>query len=357
MWPRDGALVAIALDRAGYHALSQRFFLFASELLTSHGCFLHKYNPDGSAGSSWHPWANPDGELQLPIQEDETALVLHALDVHVRATHDMELVRRLYDDFIQPATRFLLDYRHPATGLPKPSYDLWEERRGVMAFTVAAVWAGLQAGARFADLLADSELAAGCRHAASEMREALLAHLWDPTLGRFLRRVVLDDAGAVVERDQVLDASLAGIFQFGMLRASDPQVVATMEAIERELWVRTPVGGIARYTDDYYHQVEQDAATVPGNPWIICTLWLAEWYIAKAASPNDIERALDLIEWAAGQALPSGVLPEQVHPYTGEPLSVSPLTWSHAQFVHTVRLYLAKVEQFDRSGWETFLTI
>ena len=30
---------------------------------------------------------------------------------------------------------------------------------------------------------------------------------------------------------------------------------------------------------------------------------------------------------------------EQLHPYTGEPLSVSPLTWSHAAYVRAVRDY------------------
>ena len=39
-------------------------------------------------------------------------------------------------------------------------------------------------------------------------------------------------------------------------------------------------------------------------------------------------------------ALPSGVLAEQVNPYTNEPLSVSPLTWSHAAFVTAVLEYL-----------------
>ena len=36
----------------------------------------------------------------------------------------------------------------------------------------------------------------------------------------------------------------------------------------------------------------------------------------------------------------SGVIPEQLHPHTGEPLSVSPLTWSHAAFVASVERYL-----------------
>jgi glucoamylase len=38
--------------------------------------------------------------------------------------------------------------------------------------------------------------------------------------------------------------------------------------------------------------------------------------------------------------LPSGTMSEQLHPYTGEPLSVSPLTWSHAEYVRAVREYL-----------------
>jgi GH15 family glucan-1,4-alpha-glucosidase len=40
--------------------------------------------------------------------------------------------------------------------------------------------------------------------------------------------------------------------------------------------------------------------------------------------------------------LPSGVLAEQVHPVTYRPLSVSPLTWSHAAFVTTILEYVEK---------------
>src|SRR5690606_9620926 len=52
-------------------------------------------------------------------------------------------------------------------------------------------------------------------------------------------------------------------------------------------------------------------------------------------------------EWCAGHALESGVLAEQVHPYTNEPLSVSPLTWSHATVVSTAIKYLEKLEQLQ----------
>jgi GH15 family glucan-1,4-alpha-glucosidase len=39
---------------------------------------------------------------------------------------------------------------------------------------------------------------------------------------------------------------------------------------------------------------------------------------------------------------------EQVHPDSGAPLSVSPLTWSHATFISTARAYLTKRQVLER---------
>jgi GH15 family glucan-1,4-alpha-glucosidase len=113
-----------------------------------------------------------------------------------------------------------------------------------------------------------------------------------------------------------------------------------MQAIRSRLWVKTEVGGVARYENDYYHQVSQDIANVPGNPWFITTLWLAEWYASTAHDSKDLKPSLELLEWVARRALPSGVLAEQVNPDTNAPLSVSPLTWSHAAYVAAVQSYL-----------------
>jgi hypothetical protein len=41
-----------------------------------------------------------------------------------------------------------------------------------------------------------------------------------------------------------------------------------------------------------------------------------------------------------------------VHPFTGEPLSVSPLTWSHAAFVSAVQ-HFARVSARIRDGLRT----
>jgi len=345
MWPRDGALVAAALVDAGYSQVTRRFFDFCHRVITDEGYLLHKFNPDASLASSWHGWYY-EGRKQLPVQEDETALVVWALWTHFERFRDVEFIKPHFRGLIIRAANWMADYRDEETGLPLPSWDLWEERRAVLAWTVSATWAGLQAAANFAEAFGEDELAKTYRIAADEVQAGAEKHLWQPDLGRFARMVNRrDDNGW--EADATVDASLFGLWYFGMLPPNDPRVVATMEAVRDRLWVKTDVGGIARYENDSYRRVDQDTAQVPGNPWFICTLWLAQWYIATAKSAEDLEPALDILNWAATHALPSGVMAEQMNPHTHAPLSVSPLTWSHATLVTAVREYVARQQHVD----------
>ena len=350
-WPRDGALVAAALDAAGHSEPSRRFFDFCHQVIADEGYLLHKYNPAGSLASSWHGWYY-GGQYQLPVQEDETALVLWALWRHYQRFRDLELIQHYFRGLIVRAANWLASYRDHVSGLPLPSWDLWEERRGVLAWTVGATWAGLQAAANFAEAFGERDLAAIYRGAADEVRVGAETHLWSPDRGCFAR-MVNQRAGGTWERDDSLDASIFGLWYFGMLPADDPRVVATMQAIREHLWVKTAVGGVARYRNDYYHQVSHDIDNVPGNPWFVCTLWLAQWHIAAARTIDDLKLALEIIDWAASHALPSGVMAEQVDPYTDAPLSVSPLTWSHATLVLTVREYLARQEVLRQQSAES----
>jgi GH15 family glucan-1,4-alpha-glucosidase len=130
-----------------------------------------------------------------------------------------------------------------------------------------------------------------------------------------------------------------------MYPPDDPRIAGTMEAVREQLTVRSPIGGVARYVDDHYHQVSRDVRNVPGNPWFICSLWLAEWHARVARTADDLRLSLDLLVWACERALPSGVLAEQIDPYTGAPLSASPLTWSHAELVAAVHGYLKARER------------
>lgn len=359
VWPRDAALVCYALDLAGYGNLTGKFYEFCRRIIRPEGYFLHKYTPDGNLASSWHPWFR-DGERQLPIQEDETALVIWALWHHWDQHRNIELIAELYPAVIKRAADFMADYRDcgpNGTGLPLSSWDLWEERRGILTFTCAAVWAGLKSAARFAGFFGDPDRAQRYDQAAAEIRGAMIKHLYRPELGRFARMITRNRANQPFQIDATIDASLYAVFHFGVLDPDDEMVVNTMRAVEQRLWAKTPVGGLARYENDYYHQVSTDVEHVAGNPWILCTLWLAQYRIATADTLEKLESSLDIMEWALARALPSGVMAEQVNPYTNQPLSVSPLTWSHATFVTCVMEYLRRLEKLvvcDNCGRSMF---
>lgn len=367
MWPRDGALVADSLDLAGFPDVARSFYTFCQHVITPEGYFYHKYNPDGSPASTWHPWVMK-GNRALPIQEDETALVVWALWRHYYRYRDIEFIRPLWVDVVQKAADFMCRYRDEKTGLPLPSYDLWEERWGIHAFTVATVYGGLKAARNFAVCFGDREKAERYNAAADQIKAAAAKYLYSEKLRRFVRRLVPKDipvpphepdyqddtalktepqTADLFEVDETLDASLYAIFKFHLFGCDDPRVEQTMKSVEDKLWVKTRVGGVARYENDYYHRISDNIKDVPGNPWFICTLWLADYLITRAQTPGELKMALPIFEWTASHALESGVLAEQVNPYTNEPISVSPLTWSHATVVSTAIKYLEKLEELQ----------
>lgn len=351
-WPRDGALVAYSLILTGQSELSRAFFRYCGQIIDPKGYFLHKYSPDGYLASSWHPWMI-EGRPVLPVQEDETALVVWALRKHFETFRDVEFVKPLYTPLVVAAAKWMAEFREkkgPAAGLPMQSWDLWEERRGVHTFTVASTIAGLEAAALFADDFGDVKRAAYWRAAAGEIRVALKRHLWHDQTRRYARmgKPIYDANGEVqrYELDMTRDSANAALFMLGALDPHDETVISEMASLWETLWVKTDAGGCARYENDYYHQIEkQDIANIPGNPWLICTLWQAQYAIAMARTEEELWRALPLLQWGAMRAGESGVLAEQFDPRTGAPISVSPLTWSHATVVIAVMEYLTKAKE------------
>jgi glucoamylase len=347
LWPRDGAFVANALDLAGYTDLSRKFFRLCTKIVEERGYFLQKYNPDGSVGSSWHAhWDRTRRERLVPIQEDETALVIWALRRHHEIYPEPGLIDDVYEQLIVRCADFMVEYRDEKTKLPKPSWNLWEDRNGVHTFTCASVAAGLFAASGFAKDLGDLERSERYGSAAAEVVAGMQETLYDKESGRFLRSLALGDDGKLYP-DAGLDASLFAVFYLGCFPANSDVVAGTMKAIEDKLINRTKFSGVMRYEGDNYMRAGDSA---PPNSWIICTLWLAEYYTAAARTVEELDKALELLKWTTDRALPSGVLAEQIDPVTGEARSVSPLTWSHSTFVAAVSNYLAKLRELETSA-------
>ena len=108
-------------------------------------------------------------------------------------------------------------------------------------------------------------------------------------------------------------------------RKASSTIVLTLP---ENLWAGTRSSALAPRSDGKLTLI---AEILANNP---------DYRIAVAKTREELAKALEIIEWTADHALPSGVLAEQMNPLTGEPVSVSPLTWSHSTFVATVMNYL-----------------
>ncbi len=308
-WWRDGGYVAKAMDEAGLYENASQFLSFAQQCQNPDGSFFHRHFPDGAIGSTWHP--------PPFLQIDQTATVIAAAWHHFKRGNDPDVLLRHWP-LVKGAATFLAGFRDPTTGLPRPSFDLWEERLGVHAYSAAAVAHALERAARIAAEIGKDPVA--WRTAGAEVLAAAQRALWDPGLGRFVR--------SVDPRDDRVDASILLALKLGLLPWADPRARAVVDAVERRLWV-PGLGGLARYEGDEYYGHE--------NPWVICTLWLAEARLAL----GERARCREMIEWVAAHATTTRLLSEQVDRTTGEPKSATPLTWSHSTYVDVVHKYAA----------------
>jgi GH15 family glucan-1,4-alpha-glucosidase len=311
-WLRDGAFCAHALDVSGERDASAAFHRWVGRSVESHRGLIEaairsveagetpphdamppaRYTLDGSLEDGAEAWPN--------FQVDGYGMWLWALEQHLGGARPDDELRRSVE----------LVARYLAAAWRLPCFSCWEEfDDGEHASTLAAVVAGLESAAR---------LGAAVDGGAGAVRARLLdAFVRD---GRF-RRGPVDDR---------LDGSLLWLaVPFGVLPVDDPRIVATVEAIRREL--TGPGGGVYRYRGDTYYG---------GGQWLLLTSSLA-WHDALA---GDGAAHAEAQAWVRRQARADGDLTEQVTDHSQEPAMVepwvrrwgpvaTPLLWSHAMYV------------------------
>lgn len=308
-WGRDAAYITYALDRAGMKEAARRFYQWTIKAQNSNGAWEQRHYLDGAIAPNWG------------LQIDETGSIIWGMWQHYLLHREEDALIEFWPS-ISLAANFLVGFINEKTGLPLSSMDLWEERCGEHTYSAVAVWAGLNAAAQAALQMGDSVQAQRWQRVSADLKTTIEERLWSEKEQCFLRGIFPQQNGDILE-DNIIDVSLLGLtFPFNFLPADDPRMVATAQAIEQSL-TSPKVGGIKRYEDDEY---------IGGNPWILCTLWLALYYAELDNQPK-VEK---LLQWALEHQTHSGLLPEQIDKDTEKTAWVVPLTWSHAMLVSTV---------------------
>jgi len=129
-----------------------------------------------------------------------------------------------------------------------------------------------------------------------------------------------------------LDAATLQVPLLGFLPGDDPRVLATIDAIDRELGVD---GHIYRYRSD-------DGLAGEEGTFVFCTLWMA----SALAKSGQVERAKERLEMVLSHANDLGLLAEEIHPQSGEQLGNFPQAFSHVGII-AAALNIEAAEQGD----------
>ena len=197
-------------------------------------------------------------------------------------------------------------------------------------YTTSVVYAALMAAADLADAASDPDHAVAWRSAANDIQDAAHRQLFNKDRQAFYKGVRTQLDGTVWHDETIDMSSVFGAFMFGLFPVDGPEVSAAVATLERVFDFTPGVRGLPRYENDNYYRVSNDT---PGNWWNITTLWMAQYY----SEINQSEKTAKILEWVAARAIaPTGILSEQLSPIDMTPLSVAPLTWSHAEYVATL---------------------
>jgi glucoamylase len=276
---------------------------------------------------------------------------------------DREAVTRV----VQSAVRFLVR-NGPAT-----SQDRWEEDAGLAPSTLAPVVAALVVGARF--------LAEPSATTVLETADAWNTEIerWTYATGTSLARAagvegtylrvtsVAVLSGAPVDSEvairnrpgdvartpatEMVSPDVLALVRFGLRRADDPRILATLAVVDATLRTETPSGPVwHRYSGDGYGETEAGEpfrGVGVGRGWPLLTGERGHHAVAAGLD------ALPYLRSMAAMAAGVGLFPEQVWDMDtradmgllpGRPTgSAMPLSWAHAEFLKLCHSWVSGV--------------
>jgi GH15 family glucan-1,4-alpha-glucosidase len=208
---------------------------------------------------------------------------------------DQTLLERLYR----------LGKRAVAT-FEEPDAGPWEFRGKLQrhTFSAAISWAGCDRLARIARRVGDQVAARDWSARADYMRQEILDGAWSEERQCF--------TSAFGNRD--IDATALLLPELGLLPATDPRFLKTLERVEEEL----------RNGDLLFRYKHADDFGAPENAFTIC----AFWYVNALAAAGRLEEARQRFDRLLQRRNPLGLLSEDISPASGELWGNFPQTYS-----------------------------
>ncbi|MFF3006697.1 glycoside hydrolase family 15 protein [Kitasatospora sp. NPDC057940] len=260
------------------------------------------------------------GQLQLDVYGELAHALLLADDAGLPRNRDADELLLALADQLERRWR-------------EPDEGIWEVRGPRRHFTHSKIlaWVFFDRAATLLARRPGTGLAvARLRAVREEIHADVCAHAIDPERGVFTQYY----------RGQDLDASLLLIPAVGFLPPDDKRVIATVEAIQREL--TTPDGLVLRYRthDDHTgdhtgdHTENVDGLRGHEGAFLACSFWLADALTAIGR----VQEARELFERLLALRNDLGLLAEEYDPVARRQLGNFPQAFSHLALADTATL-------------------
>ncbi len=289
-WLRDGSFTLKALWVAACPDEGQRFFdwIAASAGSVGEGRVPIMFGVGGEHDLTEHELDHLAGFAgSRPVRVGNDAWTQKQLDVLGEVLECAWVLRDQRSELAPATAAFLCSLADRAAATwQEPDAGIWEGREGERDYLTSKVmcWVALDRAIKLADRLGAGADVARWETARAEIRAAILDRGWNEQVKAFTGSFDSDH----------LDAGVLLVPIVGFLPGEDERVVATLDAIERDL----ATGSL----------VQRWTGSGDEGAFIICSYWLA----AARALAGQVQRAKDIFETVSGYANDVGLLSEEI---------------------------------------------
>ena len=317
-WLRDGALSLRSLIFAGLRDEAKAFFEWMLRAIAGDPAQVQiMYGIRGERRLSEVELSWLGGyEGARPVRVGNAAYDQHQLDVYGEVALVLYEAAQRFDAHPPEAVRALIGIaRHVVKVWHLPDRGIWEMRGPERSFTASkvAAWTALDRAIRYIEEFGLKEPDDDLR----KMRQAIFDEVCREGFNHQMNTFTQYYGGTG------LDASLLFIPLSGFLPATDPRVVGTIEAIEREL---LQDGLLLRFKPE----ADVDGLSGEEGVFLACSFWLAGVY-QMMGRKEDARRIFDK---AASTRNDLGLLAEEYDPKSRRQLGNFPQAFSHFALVN-----------------------
>ncbi len=318
-WIRDATMTLYALLTSGYREEAKEWRRWMLRAAAGHPQQLQiMYGLGGERRLSEYelPWLT-GYEGSRPVRVGNAAHAQIQLDVYGEILDTLHVGRRFELDASRDGWTFqkvLLE--DLAAKWKQPDDGIWEVRGGKRHFTHSRLmsWVAFDRAICGVEEFGLTGPVAQWRKTRDAIREDILKNGWSEKRKSFVQSYDGD----------ALDASLLLLPLVGFLPPDDPRVIATVDAIRRDL---TQDGLVKRY---HTHEARDGLAGSEGT-FLVCSFWMAD----ALSMIGRRDEALDLFERLLAMRNDLGLLAEEYDPVARRQLGNFPQAFSHIGIVNT----------------------